>query len=90
MGAMHSRFEHSLGVMELTTRAFDVIVRKHGGLVEGELSQIQELRQDTLERSRQVLRLAGMCLSPAKAPLSAGFPKLYGRSAFLPTRWVIL
>lgn len=28
-GAMHSRFEHSLGVMEMATRAFDALVAKH-------------------------------------------------------------
>lgn len=30
-GAMHTRFEHSLGVMELATRAFDAVNEKFGG-----------------------------------------------------------
>src|SRR5215813_61422 len=59
-GAMHSRFEHSLGVMDLTGRAFEVVVRKHGSLVEEELRRIPELEKETLPRARQVLRLSGL------------------------------
>lgn len=44
-GAMHSRFEHSLGVMEMATRALDSIEVKHRNLVVGELSQIRELKE---------------------------------------------
>ena len=55
-GAMHSRFEHSLGVMELTGRAFEVVVGKHSTLVEEELRRIPELEKDVLPRARQVLR----------------------------------
>ncbi len=59
-GAMHSRFEHSLGVMELSGRAFDVAVRKHHVLIEEELKRIPELQTDTLARARQILRLSGL------------------------------
>jgi uncharacterized protein len=56
-GATHSRFEHSLGVMEMATRALDSIGVKHKNLIVGELSQIRELRQQTWQRARQTLRL---------------------------------
>jgi HD superfamily phosphohydrolase len=32
-GAMHSRFEHSLGVMEMTSRAFDTLALKYPDLL---------------------------------------------------------
>src|SRR5712691_2580813 len=44
--AMHSRFEHSMGVMELAGRAFGVVVRKHGKLVEEELQRIPGLEKE--------------------------------------------
>lgn len=56
-GAMHTRFEHSLGVMEMASRAFDTIVRKHSGWIKDELAQIPELKEDTLAKAKQVLRL---------------------------------
>jgi HD superfamily phosphohydrolase len=56
-GATHSRFEHSLGVMEMATRALDSIEVKHRNLVVGELSQIRELKEQTWQRARQALRL---------------------------------
>src|SRR6266850_400935 len=58
--AMHSRFEHSLGVMELTGRAFEVVVRKHRKLVEDELHRISGLEKDALPRARQILRLSAL------------------------------
>src|SRR5437773_5981211 len=33
-GATHTRFEHSLGVMELATQAFDQLAAKRGDLLE--------------------------------------------------------
>jgi uncharacterized protein len=56
-GATHSRFEHSLGVMEMVTRAFDSIGLKHRKLINAELSQIRELRTNTWVRARQTLRI---------------------------------
>jgi HD superfamily phosphohydrolase len=56
-GATHSRFEHSLGVMEMATRALDSIGMKHKKLIVGELGQIRELRKQTWQRARQTLRL---------------------------------
>jgi HD superfamily phosphohydrolase len=59
-GAMHSRFEHSLGVMELTTRAFDSVITKKRERVVGELKAIPEFGEDTLERARQTVRLMAL------------------------------
>ncbi len=56
-GATHSRFEHSLGVMEMVTRALESIGLKNKRLVVAELGQIRELRKDTWARARQALRL---------------------------------
>jgi HD superfamily phosphohydrolase len=56
-GATHSRFEHSLGVMEMVTRALDSIGLKHRKLINAELSEIRELRQNTWARARQTLRM---------------------------------
>ncbi len=56
-GATHSRFEHSLGVMEMATRAIDSVGLKHEDLIVGELKRVPELRKDTWRRARQALRL---------------------------------
>lgn len=59
-GAMHSRFEHSLGVMELTSRAFDSVVVKQADKVTEELKAIPEFGDDTLARARQAVRLLAL------------------------------
>lgn len=56
-GATHTRFEHSLGVMELATRAFDVLLRKHGDKLQAHFQQIPLFEKDTLARARQFVRL---------------------------------
>jgi HD superfamily phosphohydrolase len=59
-GAMHSRFEHSLGVMELATQAFDVLALKHEADLKNELIQVPELSEDTLAKARQIVRLMAL------------------------------
>lgn len=59
-GAMHSRFEHSLGVMEMTSRAFDTLALKYSDLIIEELRQVPEFQQDTLKRAKQILRLLAL------------------------------
>lgn len=59
-GAMHSRFEHSLGVMELATQAFDLLALRHEELLKGELKQIPELSEDTIAKARQTVRLMAL------------------------------
>src|ERR1039457_760717 len=53
-GAMHTRFEHSLGVMHTATSLYDSIVRNSSGVLKSELAY------DTagFERYRILVRLA--------------------------------
>src|SRR3972149_4399402 len=39
-GATHTRFEHSLGVLEVATRAFDGLAAKRGDLLEATLKSV--------------------------------------------------
>jgi uncharacterized protein len=71
-GATHTRFEHSLGVMELATRAFDQLAAKRGDLLESSLGQVAELHRQPLAIGRQLVRFAALlhdaghsCLSHA-------------------------
>jgi HD superfamily phosphohydrolase len=59
-GAMHSRFEHSLGVMELATQAFDLLRLKHEDRLQAELEQVPELSEDTMRKARQIVRLMAL------------------------------
>jgi uncharacterized protein len=59
-GATHSRFEHSLGVMDLATRIFDCLASKEGAMMESVFSEIPELKNDTMAKARQICRLAGL------------------------------
>src|SRR5207253_851894 len=47
-GATHTRFEHSLGVMELASRAFDHLAAMRGDLLEGNLKKVAELNNAPL------------------------------------------
>src|SRR5260370_5632226 len=59
-GATHTRFEHSLGVMELATRAFDQIAATRGDLFEANLKKVAELANEPLAIARQLVRLAAL------------------------------
>jgi HD superfamily phosphohydrolase len=59
-GATHTRFEHSLGVMELATRAFDQLAASCGALLEKNLKLVAELNKKPLAIARQLVRLAGL------------------------------
>lgn len=69
-GATHTRFEHSLGVMELVTRAFDTLCFKNGKVLEKELRHVRELKQNTLPGARQVLRLLALFHDIGHTPFS--------------------
>lgn len=64
-GATHTRFEHSLGTMELATQAFDTIVRKNP-------DALNELGWSDLDRSAccQVLRIGALLHDIGHAPFS--------------------
>jgi HD superfamily phosphohydrolase len=59
-GATHTRFEHSLGVMELATRAFDHLAASRGNLLEANLKKVVEFASHPLAIARQVVRLSAL------------------------------
>jgi len=59
-GATHTRFEHSLGVMEIATRIFDALAREQGELMERTFASVNELSDKPLAKARQLVRLAAL------------------------------
>ncbi|HPA48386.1 MAG TPA: HD domain-containing protein, partial [bacterium] len=59
-GATHKRFEHSLGVMELASRVFDVITRPEN-ISDPIRNLLPELERDGPQYWRRVLRMAALC-----------------------------
>lgn len=59
-GATHTRFEHSLGVMEVATRAFDALASRHGKRMEDVFRDVAGFETRTLAQARQYLRLAAL------------------------------
>lgn len=59
-GASHTRFEHSLGVMELASQAFDQIASRRGDLLESNFSKVAGLGGKALAIGRQLVRMAGL------------------------------
>jgi len=80
--ATHRRFEHSLGVMELASRVFDVVTdaeRKHAAVWD----LMPELRDpDKRAYWRRVLRMAALCHDLGHLPFSHGAEK-----ELLPPGW---
>src|SRR5580658_8555750 len=58
-GATHKRFEHSLGVMDLSSRIFDVVTNPENVYDDS----VRNIIPDALARSywRAVLRMAALC-----------------------------
>ena len=59
-GATHTRFEHSLGVMEVASRIFDSLARTHGNVMEQTFATVEQLKERPLARARQLIRLAAL------------------------------
>lgn len=59
-GAVHTRFEHCLGVMHLVTQMFDRLVRRKRDAIVEELKAVAEFGEETVARARQVLRLVAL------------------------------
>ncbi len=80
--ANHNRFEHSLGVMELASRVFDVIT--HPDNLHKEIGDlIPEIRNDALRSYwRRVIRMAALCHDIGHLPFSHG-----AESELLPKEW---
>jgi len=69
-GATHRRFEHSLGVMELASRIFDVVTQD-----ENLTDTVRQLLPELLDREklrywRRVLRMAALCHDIGHLPFS--------------------
>jgi hypothetical protein len=81
-GASHSRLEHSLGVMELATRIFDVITDPANVLDEVRRA-LPELSDEELRRYwRRVVRVAALCHDLGHLPFSHAAER-----AMLPPGW---
>ncbi|ALN72775.1 HD domain-containing protein [Aureimonas sp. AU20] len=65
-GAMHTRFEHSLGVCHVISRLFDSITRKDEDILRGEYN----FETEGLKRQRQILRLAALTHDLGHGPFS--------------------
>ncbi len=65
-GATHTRFEHSLGVVQMATDIFDSIVQKSASTLNAELS----LRPEGLKKWRKTIRLAALLHDIGHAPFS--------------------
>lgn len=67
-GANHTRFEHSLGVMELASQVFDRVTSQR---YEDEITEaLPELSPDELAYWRRVLRMAALCHDLGHLPFS--------------------
>ncbi len=74
-GAMHTRFEHSLGVMHVAARMFDSIRRKREDFLKSELG----FNDAGLDRDRVLVRLAALLHDVGHAPFSHASEELMPR-----------
>ncbi len=68
-GATHKRFEHSLGVMELAGRIFDVVTDKSKGMHESVLDLVNSVSGD-MDYWRDVVQMAALCHDIGHLPFS--------------------
>ena len=81
-GTSHKRFEHSLGVMHLATRVFDVITDPER-LSDGLRELLPEVRSDDQVRYwRRTLRMAALCHDLGHLPFSHA-----AEEKLLPDKW---
>lgn len=72
-GAMHTRFEHSLGVMHVATTMYDGIVNSSRDILEKEL----HFDQTGLERDRVLVRLTALLHDVGHSPFSHAAEELF-------------
>lgn len=77
-GATHRRFEHSLGVMELAGRVFDIVTKESNLHAD---SAREVVPRNKLDYWRQVVRMAALCHDVGHLPFSHASEKL------LPEGW---
>ena len=71
-GAMHTRFEHSLGVMHIATLLYDSVVQRSKSVLEEELAY----NESGFTRDRQLVRLAALLHDVGHGPFSHGAEEL--------------
>lgn len=69
-GATHKRFEHSLGVMELAGRAFDIVTDRRNIDSSAQDTFVELGREDKLQYWRRTLRMAALCHDLGHPPFS--------------------
>ena len=81
-GATHKRFEHSLGVMELSSRVFDIVTNPDN--VTDDIRHLLEPLKSSDKRAywRRVLRMAALCHDIGHLPFSHAAEK-----GLLPDGW---
>ena len=72
-GAMHTRFEHSLGVMHVATLLYDAICDKSAEILRLDLAY----NRDGLGRDRQLVRFAALLHDVGHSPFSHGSEDLF-------------
>jgi uncharacterized protein len=72
-GAMHTRFEHSLGVMHTANLLYDSILRNGSDVLRSELSY----EDAGLERHKQIVRLAALLHDVGHSPFSHASEELF-------------
>src|SRR5258708_1251226 len=81
-GATHRRFEHSLGVMELASRVFDIVTRQDN-VTDAIREQIPEISDaGRLTYWKRALRIAALCHDLGHLPFSHAAEK-----ELLPGEW---
>lgn len=73
-GAMHTRFEHSIGVMHVASRMFDALVRRSKDIL---CSQDYGYEEGSLARQRKVVRLAALLHDLGHGPFSHAAEELF-------------
>jgi uncharacterized protein len=81
-GTTHRRFEHSLGVMELAGRVFDVVTSQDNVTDRVRKSLPEITKQNVLQYWRRVLRMAALCHDVGHLPFSHA-----AESELLPADW---
>src|SRR5437016_1425889 len=71
-GAMHTRFEHSLGVMHVATSMYEAVARRSADVLKSELAYNQE----GLDRHRTLVRLAALLHDLGHGPFSHAVEEL--------------
>jgi HD superfamily phosphohydrolase len=72
-GAMHTRFEHSLGVMHVASAMFDRLVQKSKSLLNDDLG----FSDDAINNDRRLVRLAALLHDVGHSPFSHASEELF-------------